>query len=68
MTPTEFRAARKRLGLTQTALAAALGLGRTSICMYEAGKAPIPRTAELAIMSLEHMAKYPKIRAALRDN
>lgn len=52
MTPAEFRALRRRLGLTQAQLAAALGMSRDQILRYEAGRAPIPRVVELAVRQI----------------
>jgi transcriptional regulator with XRE-family HTH domain len=48
MTPDDLRAYRKRLGITQTQLAEALGLSRRAIIRYEDGTRPIPRPVELA--------------------
>ena len=64
MTPDEFRALRKRLGLTQAQLAApaALGMSRDQILRYETGRAPIPRVVELAIHHLAECVK-PKRRS-----
>jgi DNA-binding transcriptional regulator YiaG len=44
MTPTELHAARKALGLTQGAFAAALGVTRRSVQFWEAGDRAIPET------------------------
>jgi DNA-binding XRE family transcriptional regulator len=49
VTPLEFRATRKALGLTQTELAAALDLSRDAIARYEGGRLAIPRVVELAV-------------------
>ncbi|WP_337996242.1 helix-turn-helix transcriptional regulator [Oleispirillum naphthae] len=61
MTSDDFRAWRKALGLTQTAAAQALGLGKSTVELYEAGKrrdngAPvdIPHTVALACSALYH--------------
>lgn len=56
MTPTEFRALRKRLGLTQAQLGAKLGLHHDRIGQYERGQAPIPRAVEI---SVHHFAECP---------
>ncbi|WP_299956656.1 DNA-binding transcriptional regulator [Acidocella sp.] len=42
MTPAELHAARTALGMTQGALASALGVGRRTIQQYEAGDRAIP--------------------------
>jgi transcriptional regulator with XRE-family HTH domain len=59
LTSTDFRTARKRLGLTQAALAQALGMSRTQIVDYESGinhktKQPIviPRVVQLAMQAI----------------
>lgn len=55
MTPAEFRAARKCLGLTQAALAKRLGIRRATISDYERGVFPVPVITELAMQLLvEH--------------
>ena len=56
MTPSEFRAARKRLGLTVPEMAKALGVGTRTINRYN-GPGPIPKMAELAVEALERRAK-----------
>lgn len=56
MTPADFRNARKALGLTQHALAEALGMGRwgfQSVGKWERGESPIPRQIALAIHGLQ---------------
>lgn len=61
MTGAALRAIRQRLGLTQEALAAALGYpdpangGRTRISKYESGRRPIPEPGvlERALRDLE---------------
>jgi DNA-binding XRE family transcriptional regulator len=50
--PADLRAIRKRLGLTQAELAAALGVSRKTVCEREAGKVPITRETELAMEAL----------------
>lgn len=49
MTPAEFRAARERLGLTQTAMAAALEVTLRAVQMWEAGERGIPGPARVAL-------------------
>ena len=56
MTGPEFRALRKRLGLTQAQLAAKLDLHHDRISQYERGQAPIPRAVEI---SVHHFAECP---------
>lgn len=56
MTPAEFRQARKRLGLSQEALAHAMGLSWASIQRKEAGSRPIEQRDVLALEALERRA------------
>lgn len=53
MTPLDLRHIRKKLGLTQTAFAARLGVSRRLICAYETGGTEIPIMAELACKHLQ---------------
>ncbi len=58
MTPTDFRAWRKRLGLTQAQAAAALDIAARTIRHYERGRrsgaaVAIPRVVALATRTLE---------------
>jgi len=53
MTGQEFRAWRKRLGLTQEQAATALGYALRRITDMEGGKVIIPRVVELAAWRLE---------------
>ena len=53
MTADEFRAIRKTKGMTQTALAQAMGISRQSVWNYETGKQPIPRLVEAFMAALE---------------
>lgn len=46
MTPAEFRAHRKRMGLSQTALAGLFGVSERTIRRYEQGTSRIPRLVE----------------------
>ena len=59
MTNTELRAVRKRLGLTQAALAEALGISLSQLHNYERGSdrrtgapCPVPRLVQLACRAL----------------
>ena len=55
LTPTDFRDARKALGLTQKALAEALRMGRhgwQSISKWEGGDNPIPGPVTVAMECL----------------
>ena len=52
MTPAEFRAARKSLGLRQDQLAAVLGFERGHISRMETGASPIMPTTALAMQAL----------------
>ena len=53
MTPEQLRAARKKIGLTQAALAEAVGVHRETINRYERGVLPIHSTVVLAVRHLE---------------
>lgn len=57
MTPSEFRAARKRLGLTRAALAEALGVTPRTVGNWSWGHTEIPPFMALAIEALERRAK-----------
>jgi transcriptional regulator with XRE-family HTH domain len=48
----EFKQARARLGLSQAALAKALGMGWLQIMRYEHGRAKVPRVVVLALEAL----------------
>ncbi len=52
MTPKQFEKARKELGLSQPAMAKALGRSRQTIINLEKGTSPILRTTELAVLYL----------------
>ena len=57
MTPAQFQAHRKALGLTQHALAEALGMGThgwQSVSEWENGKRPIPGPVAIAVNCLAH--------------
>lgn len=56
MTPADFTATRRALGLTQAQLGEAIGLTGRMIRYYESGEKPIPKTVELA------MQAYAKLR------
>jgi transcriptional regulator with XRE-family HTH domain len=50
----EFRAARERLGLTQSAFAEALGLHPNTVARMERGELPVSvRTAKMVALLLE---------------
>lgn len=53
MSPQELRSWRARMGMTQAALAAALGLGLRTVTGWERGEAAVPRLAQLAIEAIE---------------
>jgi len=53
MTPGEFRARLKRLGLSFDAAAAAFDLSRRQIAYYSAGAKPVPRHVVLALAGFE---------------
>lgn len=52
ITPDELRAAMKELGLSQTALAETLDIGRTMVHYYLKGTYPIPRSIGYAVRCL----------------
>lgn len=53
MTTVAFTAWRKRLGMTATAAAEALGCARNSISAWEIGRAKIPLYVALACAAIE---------------
>lgn len=57
MTPSEFRAARKRLGMSREKLAAALGVDRKTIGNWSWGHTTPPAFLALAIEALERRAE-----------
>lgn len=52
MTALEYKAAREKLGLTQAALAALLGVQRETVTRRESGAKSIPEEAALALKAL----------------
>lgn len=52
MAPEALRATRRALVMTQTQLAAALGLSKRAIAHYELGTRPIPQVVALACLAL----------------
>ena len=59
MTKDDFSDAREGLGLTQRALADALGMSPTTIGQYEHGRHTVPRYVELAMLALWHRLEEP---------
>lgn len=57
MTPFEFRAARKRLGLTVPEMAKELGKSARMVNHYGSGAYDVPLSVKLAIEALERRAK-----------
>lgn len=53
MTREQFRAKRKRLGMTQAELAARLHVDRITIIRWEGGQIEIPHVVELATREIE---------------
>jgi repressor LexA len=53
MKPSELKAIRERLGISQEELAASLGVHRVSVARWEAGMRKIPSMLTLAIKALE---------------
>jgi transcriptional regulator with XRE-family HTH domain len=61
MTKEQLRQARKRLGMTQTELAEAIGMhGKNSIAMIERGLRPVMKTTELSVKYLLLVSKKHK--------
>lgn len=56
MTGTDLRDLRSRLGLTQAALASALGVTDRTVRMWEAGHHAIPTWVPLALATVERAA------------
>jgi len=55
MTPTQLKQARQQLGLTQAAMAKAMGIGARKWERWEGGHSPIsPEGARLVEMILKH--------------
>ncbi len=52
MTRAELKRERERLGMTQAAMAEALGMQRNSVARMENGRQPIMTTTELAVKYL----------------
>ena len=52
MRPDTLRTLRTLAGLTQSGLAASLGVHRVTVARWETGRIPIPRWVELAMRSL----------------
>lgn len=59
MTPADFAAARRQLGITQLALASALGLDATSIGNYERGITAVPRDVAYTLLRLTRRVGGP---------
>ena len=55
MTPPEFRAALKELGITQERFAVAIGVGRRAVQKWVGGEVPLPR---YAIVILRLMQRF----------
>ncbi len=62
MTGAELKEARERLGMTQAAMAEALGMQRNSVARMERGEQRIMRTTELAVKYLLLTMRKPKRR------
>jgi DNA-binding XRE family transcriptional regulator len=58
MTAKQFTRRRQKLYRTQTQAAEALGVGRTTIVMWETGKNPVPRWAILFLECLSAAVQY----------
>lgn len=53
MTGDQLKAAQRKLGMTNAQLCAALAVAETSLCNWKAGRWPVPRTVELAMLYLQ---------------
>ena len=62
MDGTEFAAARSELQLSQSGMAAALGVDQGTISRWESGKARIPATVEIALAALKENRPMPEER------
>ena len=58
LTPTEIRAARERLGLSQSALAHLMRVSRQAVWQWERGEA---KPSEQAAMLLAILARHPEL-------
>ena len=54
MTPQELAERRRALGLTQTQLAARLGVDHSTLWRWEHDKQPVPDWLDAALWALEH--------------
>jgi len=57
MTKGQFRKLRNSIGLSQTKLAQEMGVTLRTVSRWETGEFPIPRIAELALMTVVMEAK-----------
>ena len=60
LTPHQLRSARDRLGLTQAALAAKLGVSANTVARWERGEQPMPAMLILALFALRKKRKKEK--------
>ena len=58
MTGSQLRWHRKRLGLTQGALAKLIGMTNVSVCRYETDVQPVPERVERTVRLLSQVRKY----------
>lgn len=65
LTPQEFRAARRSLGLTQAQLAQEWGISRRLVQAYEAGEQPIRAWCAFAFVGCVVIRRVEAERAAL---
>lgn len=65
MTPADFHAARTALGLTQGALASAIGVDRRTVQFWEAGGRAVPETvARLVRLAVSEPGLLSRLAAA----
>jgi transcriptional regulator with XRE-family HTH domain len=65
MTPTQLRAARKSLGLSQSGLAERLGIHPQTLSDYERGVREIPKLVEVAVTGFSQTQKSGQPREGL---
>lgn len=66
MTPSDFRAWRKRHGMTQDQAGVVLGVCRNTICNYEADVSPIPQSVTLAMETIDWRETIDDLVTALK--
>ena len=67
MSPTEFLAARERLGLSQVEVARFLGKGDRIIRRYEHGQTPVPRETAMLLRLMLKMHLTPAMVTGMTE-